>query len=144
MSFIKNIDNRGEKTMTFFDDALNKTREAIDVVSKKTGEVVNVQKLKFEASSVESKRDKDFKKLGQLVFAQLRDSEALTAEMRGVIADINEKNQKINELEREIAKVQNRRLCPECNTVIGENALFCQNCGKKVVFDSTADCDEQA
>ena len=32
--------------MDFFDDMVNKAKEAIDVASKKTGEVVNTQKQK--------------------------------------------------------------------------------------------------
>ena len=50
------------------DQAMNKAKEVFDVACKKTGEVVNTQKQKFDVSSLENKRAKDFEKLGSLYF----------------------------------------------------------------------------
>ena len=62
--------------MDFFDDVVNKAKEAIDVASKKTGEVVNTQKQKFDIASLENKRAKDFAVLGEIYYNKIKDGEA--------------------------------------------------------------------
>ena len=47
--------------MEFLDDAVSKTREVIETVSQKTGEVIAVEKQKYELASLKAKREKDFK-----------------------------------------------------------------------------------
>ena len=61
--------------MDFFDNALDKAKEAIDIVSKKTGEVVTAQKQKFDIASLENKKAKDFEKLGEIYFSLIKDAE---------------------------------------------------------------------
>ena len=50
--------------MDFFDDAVNKAKEALDVACKKTNEVVTTQKQRFDIASLEAKRTRDFEALG--------------------------------------------------------------------------------
>ena len=38
--------------MDFFDDVINKTRDALDVAYKKTNDVVSIQKQKFDIFTV--------------------------------------------------------------------------------------------
>ena len=51
--------------MDFFDDAVNKAKEALDVACKKTNEVVTTQKQRFDIASLEAKRTRDFEALGR-------------------------------------------------------------------------------
>ena len=44
--------------MDFLDNAVNTAREAFDIAYKKTGELVNSQKQKFDIASLENKRKK--------------------------------------------------------------------------------------
>ena len=59
--------------MDFFDNALDKARETIDIVSKKTGEVVMAQKQKFDIATLQNKRAKDFEKLGEIYYNLIKD-----------------------------------------------------------------------
>ena len=58
--------------MEFLDSALVKAKEVFDVACKKTNEVVSSGKQKFDVASIESKRSKDFEKLGKLYFNMIR------------------------------------------------------------------------
>lgn len=127
--------------MGFFDDALNKAKETIDVVGQKTGEVVNVQKIRFEIAAVENKREKDLRELGRLYFSKYKNADDVPADMAAVINAIKEKSVKINLLKTEMAKVQDRKMCPECGEVIDADANFCRGCGAKVVYDSAEEAD---
>lgn len=130
--------------MGFFDDALNKAKETIDVVGQKTGEAVNVQKLRFEIAAVENKREKDLRELGRLCFAKYKNSDNVPADIADIVAAIKEKSVRIGALKTEIAKVQDRKMCPECGAVIDIDSNFCRSCGTKVVYDSAEQADATA
>ncbi len=122
--------------MDFFDNAVNKAKEVFDVAYKKTNEVVTTQKQKFDVASVESKRNKDYMQLGEIYFNILKDTEIEDERVRTLVEQINEKNEKIQELTDEINAAKNKKICPNCSASIDENSIYCNVCGAKTVFDS--------
>lgn len=126
----------GDYIMEFFDNAVNKAKEAFDIACKKTNEVVSTQKQKFDAASVANKRDHDFEALGRLYFETVKDVEALeNEEIKALIKEIKLKNEQINEINREINNAKNKRVCPNCSAVIEKDAVFCSSCGERVITD---------
>lgn len=122
--------------MGFLNKALDKAKDTVDVVSHKTGEVIGVQKLKFEIATIDNKREKDLRELGRLCFAKYKNSEDIPAEYEELIAAIKEKSLKISAIKTEIAKTQERKVCSECGSYIDADSNFCRSCGIKVVVDS--------
>ena len=57
--------------MDFFDNALDKAKEAIDIVSKKTDEVISTQKQRFNIASLENKCSKHYEALGKIFYERL-------------------------------------------------------------------------
>ena len=122
--------------MDFFDNVLNKTKEAFDVVSKKTGEIVTVEKQKFDVSSLKSKLEKDYAELGRLYFKSIDTTDGLDAKEKALVEEINKKLEAINELNVEIANAKAKRFCPSCKAAIADNSVYCSNCGEKLTYDS--------
>lgn len=122
--------------MDFFDDAVNKAKEAIDVACQKTNEVVSVQKQKFDIAALESKRAKDFQLLGALYFNKHKDAEIEDAQLAEIVAAVKAKNERIDKIQSEINKTKNKRVCPSCGTVVDKTARFCNFCGAQLEFDS--------
>ncbi len=118
--------------MDFFDNALNKAKEVIDVAYKKTEEVVVTEKQRFDIASLNSKIDKDYKALGQLYFNLYKDSEDIPEEARPLFADIKEKLLKVKELKEEIGESKNKAVCPHCQNYIAKNSVFCSICGERI------------
>lgn len=118
--------------MDFFDNALGKAKEAIDIVSKKTGEVVNTQKQKFDIASIENKRSKDFEKLGEIYYAILKDTDIEDENTKALVDAITQKDEEIMRHNTELNKLKNQKKCEFCNAVIGKDAVFCPICGKKI------------
>ena len=118
--------------MGFLDDAINKTKEAFDVVCKKTDEVVTVEKQKFNIASLKSKREKDYAVLGKIYFELVKDSADLEDDTRNLVDAITEKNEEIARLNEDIQNVKNKRVCPNCNANIDINSSYCNNCGQKL------------
>lgn len=118
-----------------FDSAVNKAKEVLDVACKKTGEVVNIQKLKIDASTLESKREEDYAALGKIYFDSIKDSADNDENVAGLVADIKEKTEQINKLRNEISASKNKRVCPSCGAFVDKNSVYCSVCGAKITFD---------
>lgn len=118
--------------MAFFDDALSKTKDFFNVAYKKTGEVVNIEKQKFDVASLKSKREKDFAALGEIYYNIAKEHEEVSDEVRALLDAIGEKNDEIARLNKEIQAAKNKRICPNCSTNIDSDSTFCNACGMKL------------
>ncbi|MBR7071887.1 MAG: hypothetical protein IKI29_07010 [Clostridia bacterium] len=113
----------------FFDQALLKAKEAFDVARKKTTDVVSIQRQRFEVTSLTAKMEKDYAELGEIFFEQIKDSEDMPENVRLLVEAIQEKIQRISELNLEIAQTKNKKVCPDCQGFSENNARFCSHCG---------------
>ncbi|MGN0451857.1 MAG: zinc-ribbon domain-containing protein [Acutalibacteraceae bacterium] len=129
--------------MDFFDDMVNKAKEAIDVASKKTGEVVNTQKQKFDIASLESKRAKDYAVLGEIYYNKIKDGAVEDENVSELVLAIKEKSEKIEKLKAEVNSAKNKRICPKCGAAIELTSNYCNACGAKLFFDSEEDKTEE-
>lgn len=93
--------------MGFLDDAINKTKEVLDVACKKTDEVVSVEKLKFNISSIKKNREKEYVELGKIYFEMIKDNDDLSEEEQKIVNGIIRKTNEIEELNREISNYKN-------------------------------------
>lgn len=118
--------------MDFFDDAVNKTKEVFDVVSKKTGEVINVGKIKYEIAALKSKAQKDYETLGKIYYNQLKQSGEVSADVAELFSAIEEKCERIEVLESAIKDLKNCVVCPKCGAEQDKSAIFCNVCGEKI------------
>ena len=120
----------------FFDNAFDKAKNAFEVAYKKTGEVLSAEKIKFGISSLKTKREKLYAKLGKNYFDSLTETADLGDENKAIYDEIVQINTKIEDLSNELNFVKSNRLCPSCGAVIDENAVFCSKCGAKITFDT--------
>lgn len=118
--------------MAFFDDALSKTKDFFNVAYKKTGEVVNIEKQKFDVASLKSKREKDFAALGEIYYNIAKEQEEVSEDIKLLLDAISEKNEEIDRLNKEIQAAKNKRVCPNCNANIDADSAFCNTCGVKL------------
>lgn len=118
--------------MEFFDNALNKTKEAFEITKKKTAEVYNVQKLKYNILTLENTRNKDLQRLGFIYYKQIKNSQIEDETIAGLVDSIASKNAEIKAIKEEINSVKNNPSCQKCGAEIDENSIFCSICGEKV------------
>lgn len=124
--------------MDFFDGAVAKAKAALDVACKKTNEAVTVQRQHFDISSLEAKRAKDFEALGRLYYEEIGNLTPENEKIAELKAAIDEKNEKIDALRRELNEIKNKRICPHCGTAVDKFAVFCSACGEKLVYEENA------
>lgn len=122
--------------MDFFDNAVSKAKEALDIACKKTGEVVTTSKQKFDVATIESKRSKDFEALGKIYFEMIKDEEIEDFEIKDLVLEIKDKNEKIDALKEEINNAKNKRTCPVCKATIDKLSVYCNICGAKLEIEN--------
>lgn len=91
----------------FFDKVKSYTKQAAD----QTGRAAKIAKIKMNMVSLNSEKDRHLKAIGQNVFSMVSetgglDPEALRVACRDNVMQINQLNEKIQELENEIAAIQ--------------------------------------
>lgn len=118
--------------MEFLENAVAKAKEVFDVACKKTGEVVTTQKQKIDIATIENKRNKDFLALGKLYFKNIMDTEIEDSEIAALVAAIKEKNDLIKQISEEINETKNLKVCPNCEALVKDDAVYCSACGEKL------------
>ena len=127
--------------MDFLDNAVEKVKDAFDVVCKKTGDVVNVSKQKIDVASIETKLAKDYEKLGKIYYEMIKNAETPSEEITILKNNIAEKIDNIKALKTEINNSKNKRFCPVCGASIDKNSVYCNICGAKLEIEFGGDND---
>ena len=118
--------------MAFFNDLGKKITDTVDVVGKKTNEVVEIQKLRGQISGLERETAGCYEELGKLYFAKYENHEALPEEAETLCDTIAANMVLITEYENEIAEMKGQQKCPSCGAIVKTDMNFCPKCGAKV------------
>lgn len=122
--------------MEFFDDVINKTRDAIDVAYKKTNEVVSIQKQKFDIASMESKLGKEFQKLGRVCFDFINEEKEVSEEAKMLVKEIVKKQAEIEDAKTQVSRAQGKKFCKKCGIANVSEAHFCFACGESFIEEN--------
>ncbi len=122
--------------MEFFDDVINKTRDAIDVAYKKTNEVVSIQKQKLDIASMESKLSKTFTELGKVCFDFISEEKEVTEEAKLIVKEIARKQAEIDEAKAQVSRAQGKKFCKKCGIANVSEAHFCFACGESFIEEN--------
>lgn len=121
--------------MDFINDTLNTAKDLFSAAKQKTEEAVNVSKQKLDIVSVENKISKLYAKLGKEAFSTLANTEDLPKEIADIIAEIKENKEMLAKQKEQLGKMQHKRECPKCSSVVGDDSVFCNKCGEKLIFE---------
>lgn len=121
--------------MDFINDTLDKAKDLFSAAKQKTEEAVNVGKQKLDIASVENKISKLYAKLGKEAFSFLAEKEDLPEEIADIIAEIKENKELLAVQKEQLGKLQHKRECTKCGCVVAEDAVFCNKCGEKLIFE---------
>lgn len=120
--------------MDFLNETFNKAKEVFDVAKQKTTECVNVGKQKYDIASLESKLSKQYQKLGEKCFTNIKDDDTQSDEIKALVSEIKSQLDSIEQARKELLKLKNKRVCPKCAAAVDENAAFCNFCGEKLTY----------
>ncbi|MDD6283944.1 MAG: hypothetical protein PUB05_01095 [Firmicutes bacterium] len=118
--------------MTTFEDTIYKAKEVIDMAGKKTGELVNIQKLKVNIAGLNSQMANDFEAIGRLCYDNMRSGTDNGDAIAAIAEEIDEKQEQVRQLRERIAELKGERICGGCNNPVSNDAEYCPKCGAKL------------
>ncbi len=118
--------------MAFLDDVGRAVSNTVDTVSKKTGELVEVQKIRSQISTLEKNIEKNYLHLGKMTYAKFQESGELTEEERAVCEEISSNTETIAQYEDQIASIKGMKRCPNCKAPSPQDTAYCPKCGTKL------------
>lgn len=120
--FVDTLKKGMEKTL---DSAETVTKAAI----KKTSESVSAMKINYSIKEVNSNIDELYKALGKMLYKEYTEGSEFTGEYRENCEKITEYNNEISLLQSKLAEAKNKKICPECKSLVTPESQFCSNCG---------------
>jgi len=106
-------------------------KAAVDTANwsaKKSGEVVEITKIKFEITKLEGALKDTFYEIGTMCYEGHKNGTALDYQEK---FDFVEKTaEEIKELSKKLDEIKNVKTCPTCGEKVQSEAQFCFKCGK--------------
>lgn len=116
----------------FFDGLRQTLTETVEVVGKKTEDLVEVQKLRNKLRNVQRDMDQDYRKLGKLIYHRFVNGEVMDEELAAVCDEIMKLQSVAAGHKEEMANRKGQNICPACGSSNPKDAAFCMYCGAGV------------
>lgn len=123
------------------DDLINSAKNLVDIAGKKTDNVVEVSKLKYQCVQMSAELKSLYEKLGNAVYTMVKSDFSNKELMDSLIEEIDSLKERIDQVNQEIAKRKNIRVCPACGSRNEKDACYCNKCGNKL--DASAPQEEE-
>jgi len=115
--------------MGILDDTIVKAKETFDVVAKKSTEMIEVQKIRYQISSLNSKISKQFELLGKITYDAEKNEAGDEKRKKTVMTDIDAKFAELEELEDRLSAAKKMKICVMCGGKNNSDAGYCSKCG---------------
>lgn len=116
----------------FFEDLGKKITETAEAVSKKTEEVVEVQKLKNQVRGMERSNERDLSDLGKMVYEKFQVKEVIAEDYIEICENLKDREASIIECNEKIALLRGTSICKSCQATLDPEMDYCPKCGSKV------------
>ncbi len=113
----------------FFSDLKNTVNSAV----KKSGELVELTKLKVAIADSKNAIKNRYASLGELAYLAAKGEENPASDAETLVAEIDELKATLNEQEAKAAELAKKKICSKCGKAVSDDAAFCPACGNPMV-----------
>ena len=121
-----------------FEEFMDKAKIVADTATRKTGEVVDMGKLRYEIKQTQWDIEKTYAKLGAIVYESRKSSENFDEVIELAISEIDSLCSKLKELELRLRAHKKVVKCENCGKENARNFLFCSRCGSNLQTEPKA------
>lgn len=131
------------------EDIFGKAKQVANAAGKKTGELVEISKLKLSAMQINSDIKELYEKLGSAVYSMKKANYDNPELVVSLVEEIDEKRVELREVNEKVAVLQKSKECPCCQTKNPQDAFYCQKCGSRLTVtaseetQNSCDCAEE-
>ncbi|MBQ2613863.1 MAG: hypothetical protein IJB80_00825 [Clostridia bacterium] len=129
--------------MDFLDQVKKTAADVAQKVGQKSGELVEISKIKYEVYDLNSDIKKLYTEIGKNVYALMRRDE-LPEEVSMKCEIIEAKLAKIEALKRKEKNLKQQITCPVCHRECGKDDAVCPYCGADLAVEVDAEVIAQS
>ena len=115
-----------------FDEFKDKAKTVYGTASKVTSDVVDMSKVRYQIKQTQWEIEKTYAKLGAIAYDVHKGSEDLEEIKALAVAEIDDLNEKLDELEKRLRAYKKVSKCPSCNKENDAEFSFCSRCGAEL------------
>ena len=115
-----------------FDRVVDKAKVFAETAGKKAEKAVEISKLKFRVSQINSEIRKIYEKLGRAVYNMKKANYEDRGLVESVAEEIDELFAEKAAVERKIAFLKSMVVCPVCGAKNARTETFCGKCGSSL------------
>lgn len=97
----------------------------------KTGELVEIGKLKLSVTNTKGKINDLYKDLGEALYTAEKQGTEDAEALRKIIEEIDAYYEELARLETEIGTLKSQKKCSSCGAMCDNDSSFCSSCGEK-------------
>lgn len=120
-------------TMGIFEDLMAGAKNVVDYAGKKTDDVVELSKLKYQSSQLSNELRSLYEKLGCAVYSMMKSEYDNNELIDSLASEIEEVKNALQEVSEKIAEKKEQKLCPACGAKNDKEAFYCMKCGNRLV-----------
>ena len=110
--------------------------EGAKTIGKKSSDLVESAKLKYEIVKLEKELENNISALGNLKLMQFKGEKGMEEEIDRLLRSTKELEEDIAKLQDQFSKLHPKSpVCPKCQIELPFTSKFCYNCGGKVSHD---------
>lgn len=136
---------------TLWDDLKGKFSKATEEAGKiakialdKTTNAVDITKLNIAKSEADSKINKLYAKIGEIIYEQYKNGEKFDDSISENLIEIDRLKEEADDLKAQIAALKNTAPCPECGQQNDKSSEYCSKCGAKLIKDDEKPQEDDA
>lgn len=118
--------------MGVFGETVLKAKDAADYVGKKTGEFMEVSRIKVSIAGAEKKIEREYQQLGKMVYKASKEKSDCTDYVNEKATAIDALFAERKTLVEKLAEYRKIKVCPECAAENAADSDFCRKCGAKL------------
>ena len=126
--------------MDFWENVTKSITDAADQTKKSTEKLATSAMLKYRISTLKTKLSNDFKKLGELKFAEMNGEESDADEIKAKFDEIALTKKKLAVLEKRVADLDDFISCPQCGYRVRRGLALCPYC--EYAFEKETEAEE--
>ena len=114
-------------------ESLGKTiSEKAEVVSKKTEDAVEIQKIKSQIRVMERNNERDLQDIGKMIYDQFKKGQLVDTQFVELCEAIEDREESIEAYNKQVADLKGMDVCKNCKEHLASDVAFCPKCGTKV------------
>lgn len=118
--------------MGIFEDVVLGAKSAATTVGKKAGELVDISKLRFSASEINSEINKRFEAMGRVIYDSKKDGTNVDGLVTECVRSIDALYERLDDVNASLARLRRKNTCRSCGAINETEAVYCSRCGQRM------------